>query len=209
MNDWLLKGPEIVSCSCDPGCPCQFNSLPTRGHCQAAAAMRIEEGHFGDVRLEGLKFGMVLAWPQAIHLGHGQALPIVDERADTRQREALLTIMSGQVSTPGMTFFDVFASTLETLHDPLFKPIEFELDLDGRKGRFHIPGVAECVVGPIINPVSGEPHRARINLPDGFEYRTCEVASGSLKTEGPIPMHFEGRHAQLATLHIGPDGPLA
>lgn len=30
-NKWLIKGPEIVTCTCDFGCPCQFNSLPTRG----------------------------------------------------------------------------------------------------------------------------------------------------------------------------------
>ena len=85
-NKWLIKGPEIVSCNCDFGCPCQFNSLPTRGDCRAAAAIRIDEGHFDGVDLSGLKCAVVLAWPQAIHLGHGQALPIVDERADDKQR---------------------------------------------------------------------------------------------------------------------------
>jgi len=36
--DWEIKGPEISSCSCDWGCPCQFNSLPTHGNCRAAMA---------------------------------------------------------------------------------------------------------------------------------------------------------------------------
>ncbi len=208
-TDWLIKGPEIVTCTCDFGCPCQFNSLPTHGHCHAGAVIRIDEGHYNGIKLDGLLCAVVLAWPEAIHLGHGQALPIVDERADDKQREALLTILSGQASTPGATFFDVFASTYEKVHDPMFKPIEFEVDIETRTGHFEIPGVMSCKVGPIINPVTNEEHRARINLPHGFEYITCEVANGSLKAEGPIQIDFENRHAQLAMLNIGPDGPLS
>ena len=52
--DWEIKGPEISSCSCDWGCPCQFNSLPTHGNCRAAMAFEIEQGHFGEVSLDGL-----------------------------------------------------------------------------------------------------------------------------------------------------------
>lgn len=207
-TDWVIRGPEIVTCSCDFGCPCQFNSLPTRGHCRAGAIIRIDNGHFENVSLSGLKFGLVIAWPEAIHLGHGEAVPVVDENADDAQREALLAIASGQASTPGATFFDVFASTLETVHDPVFKPVEFDFDLDARMASFSVPGVMSCNVTPIKNPVTGEDHRAQISLPQGMEYRTCEVASGSLTTEGPIEIQFDGRHAQLAMLHIGPDGPI-
>ena len=206
---WLIKGPEIVTCTCDFGCPCQFNSLPTRGYCHAAAGIHIDEGHYEGVRLNGLNCAVVLSWPQAIHLGHGQALPIVDERADDKQRNALLMIMSGQASTPGATFFDVFASTYEKVHDPVFKPIRFEADIEARTGRFEVPGVISCSVGPIRNPVTNEPHRARINLPKGFEYRIAEIASGNLKTQGPIEIEFENRHSHLVMLNIGPDGPIA
>jgi hypothetical protein len=207
-NKWLIKGPEIVTCTCDFGCPCQFNGLPTHEHCHAAAAIRIDEGYFEDVKLSGLKCAVVLAWPQAIHMGHGQALPIVDERADEKQRKALLTIMSGQASTPGATFFDVFASTYEKVHDPMFKPIHFEVDIDARTGRFEVPGVISASATPLRNAVTNETHRARINLPNGFEYTTAEVASGNLKTSGPIKIEYQNRHCHLAMLNIGPDGPI-
>jgi len=206
---WLIRGPEIVTCTCDFGCPCQFNSLPTKGYCHAAAAIRIDAGHYDGVTLSGLKCAVVLAWPQAIHLGHGQALPIVDENADDGQRNALLAIMSGQASTPGATFFDVFASTYEKVHEPLFKPIHFEVDIEERTGRFEVPGVISCSAGPLRNPVTNETHRARINLPHGFEYITAEVASANLRTRGPIQIDYESRHCHLAMLNIGPDGPIA
>ena len=53
--DWSIKGPELSTCSCDWGCPCQFNELPSKRYCRAAVAMRIDEGHFGDVRLDGTR----------------------------------------------------------------------------------------------------------------------------------------------------------
>ena len=48
--------PEIATCNCAWGCPCQFNGLPTHGDCRAAVAMQIEKGHFGAVSLDGLKW---------------------------------------------------------------------------------------------------------------------------------------------------------
>ncbi len=130
--DWRLKGPEIAACNCSWGCPCQFNGLPTYGNCRAAVGMRIEDGHFGDVPLSGLTWAGLFAWPGAIHEGRGEALPLVDERADEHQREALLTILSGQEAEPGSGMFNVFMSTIATVHTPLFKAIELDIDVRRR-----------------------------------------------------------------------------
>ena len=71
MIDWMLRGPEIATCNCAYGCPCQFNALPTSGNCTASVAMRIDKGHFGDVRLDGLHWAGIFAWPGAVHEGRG------------------------------------------------------------------------------------------------------------------------------------------
>ena len=202
MIDWKIRGPELVTCNCNWGCPCQFNALPSEGNCRAAFGVRIDEGHFGPTRLDGLSLVALLAWPGAIHEGRGECLPIIDERASPEQREALLTILSGQESEPGATVFQVFAGTLETVHEPLFKPIRIEADVDGREGRIHVPGVLEIGAEPIRNPVTGAPHRARITLPHGFEYHTAEFASGTAKGGGVIPLDWAGRHAHFSELHI-------
>ena len=208
MIDWKIRGPEIVICNCSYGCPCQFNSLPTEGNCRAAIAIRIDEGHFGKTRLDGLSVAVLVAWPGAIHEGRGQCLPVIDERASPEQREALLTILSGQESEPGATVFGVFASTFEKVHEPLSKPISIELDVDGRTGRVVVPGLLESLAEPIRNPVTGAAHRARVTLPEGFEYRTAEFASGTVRAQGPIPIDIKGRHAHLADLHMTGRGVL-
>jgi hypothetical protein len=208
MTDWMIRGPELVTCNCNWGCPCQFNSLPSAGNCRAAIAIRVDEGHFGSTRLNGLSLAALVSWPGAIHQGKGECLPIVDERASPEQRQALLAILSGQETQPGATVFAVFASTFETVHEPIFKPISIEIDLEGRVARVEVPGVLEASAEPIRNPVTGAPHRARVNLPQGFEYRMAEYASGAARSHGPIQLNFAGRHAHLANLHMTGEGVL-
>ena len=55
-TNWTIHGREFVNCNCSYGCPCQFNGLPTYGHCQAVAGMEIEQGYHGVTKLDGLKF---------------------------------------------------------------------------------------------------------------------------------------------------------
>jgi hypothetical protein len=52
--DWAVKGDYVESCSCAPACPCHFGSSPTLGHCEGGGLLEIKEGHYGDVRLDGI-----------------------------------------------------------------------------------------------------------------------------------------------------------
>lgn len=203
---WRIKGPEFINCNCAYGCPCQFNSLPTQGSCEAVGAMRIDQGHFGDTTLDGLCWAMTLKWPGPIHEGGGQAQAFIDERASAEQRQALLAIMSGETSEPGATFFNVFASTLTQMHDPVFCAIALDVDIDARTAKLVVPGSIDSTGEPIRNPVTGETHRARIELPQGFEYAVAEVASGTTTTSGAIALALTQTHSHMAMLDIGPKG---
>ena len=164
FTEWMIRGPEISSCNCSYGCPCQFNALPTEGNCRAAVGMHIEKGHHGKVKLDGLNWAATAAWPGAIHMGHGEIQPIVDERATPEQREALLKIMSGQDTEPGATFFNVYVSMCEKVRPADVQKIEFEADMKSCVGRFNVPGVVETKTDAIRNPVTGKPHHAKVSL---------------------------------------------
>ena len=69
MTYWRLKGRELVNCSCDYGCNCQFGGLPDKGHCHAAFSMIIDEGVHGDTDLSGLHIGAKLLSKHAIMCG--------------------------------------------------------------------------------------------------------------------------------------------
>jgi len=206
FTEWMIRGPEIASCNCSYGCPCQFNALPTDGTCRAAVGMQIEEGHYGKIRLDGLRWAAIAAWPGPIHMGHGEIQPIVDERATPEQREALLKIMSGQDTEPGATFFNVFVSMCDTVHEPLFKAIEFAVDLMSCDGHIRVPGVLDVKTEAIRNPVTGNPHHAKVSLRQGFEFSEAEFASGAIKSRGSIVVETSGRHAHLANLHVTGSG---
>ena len=207
MAYWEFSGRELVNCTCEYGCNCQFNALPDKGHCHAVAAIHIDEGKHGDTVLDGLNFVGLFKWPGAVHEGHGEVLPIVDERANAQQRDALLKIMSGQDTDPFATVFAVFATTMEKVHEPVFAPINFEVDVSGRRGRLSIPDYVEMTGEPIRNPVTGAEFRGQICLPNGFEYEVAEIGSASsLTTGGPMEIEIESKYAQFANLHLSSHG---
>lgn len=206
MTPWELKGRELVNCSCEYGCNCQFNALPDKGHCHAVAGIQIDQGHYGDIRLDGLRIAAIFKWPGPIHEGNGEAIAFVDAGASEEQRGALLKIMTGQDTTPFATMFSVYASTLTTMHPPVFTQIDFELDVDGRRGRIFVKDYIETTGEPIRNKVSGLPSRHQIVLPEGFEYAVAEVGSASSKTDGPVKVSTKDTYGQFARLHLNNNG---
>jgi hypothetical protein len=201
--DWRIQGVSLTSCICDVGCPCQFNSLPTHGYCCATMGVRVDRGHFGKVRLDGVVFAVLVSWPGPIHEGKGEAQPLIDINATPAQREAVLAIMAGEHTDPGATIFNVFAATFDTMHDPIIAPIDLGCDLESRTGRIFVQDVVEMSCEPMRNPVTGAPSRARIEIPDGFEYTVAEIAAGTTKTGDKAAIHLDwrGAHAHLIDLH--------
>src|ERR1051325_1528212 len=206
MTPWELRGRELVNCTCEYGCNCQFNALPDKGHCHAVAGIIVDEGRYGDTRLDGLNIAAIFKWPGAIHEGNGEAIAFVDERASDAQREALLKIMSGQDTTPFATMFAVYASTLSKFHDPVFIKVDVDIDVEARKGQAHVEGYIQMSGRPIRNAVSGEESRAQIVLPAGFEYEVAEIGSASSRTTGPVVVEIEDKYGQFADIHLNNDG---
>ncbi len=206
MTPWEIKGREFGNCNCDYSCPCQFNALPTNGHCRGLAVYDIETGQHGSTRLDGLRGAGIFRWPGPIHEGKGECVHVLDARATPEQREALLRILRGEDTEPGATVFQVFASTCETMHEPIVAEIDLELDIDGRMARAKIKDVLEMRGEPILNPVTGAAHRVRIVQPDGFEFAEAEIGRGWSKTTGPIQYELADSYGQFAHIHLCQSG---
>ncbi len=52
---WHLKASYIEACSCDLFCPCYFNTHPEKDFCKFNNVVKIEKGHYGNVKLDGMK----------------------------------------------------------------------------------------------------------------------------------------------------------
>lgn len=207
MTDrWTIRGLEYVNCNCALGCPCQFNAPTTHGHCEALAAGVIDEGHFNDTRLDGLRWAYLVRWPGEIAEGNGSLQVVIDERASPAQREGLRKILEGESTKPGATHFAVFRSTMSEVLEPLYARVEVAIDVPARRARVRVPGVAESDGAPIIDPNSGNEHRAQIRLPNGFEFTVAEVGTGRTRTQGAIALTLDGSHAHLNLLAMNQDG---
>jgi hypothetical protein len=206
MASWEIKGRELVNCTCDYGCNCQFAGLPDKGYCHAVAGIQIDAGHHGETRLDGLRVAAIFKWPGAIHEGNGEAIAFFDENADPQQRDALLRIMTGADTDPFATMFAVYASTVSTMHPPVFTKIELDVDVDGREGRIRVADYIETVGEPLRSKVSGEPTRAQIVLPDGFEFSVADIGSASSTTRGPVEIAMTDTYGQFAELHLNQHG---
>ena len=206
--DWSIFGPTFMNCNCAWGCPCQFSALPTDGTCEAVYGMRIEKGHFDDIRLDGIRWAGTFKWPGAIHDGNGTCQFYIDESTDEAQRSAISDILHGRYTDEKATVFQVYACTMTTVLEPRFVPIEFEADVEACTAKLVIPGIIESIGMPIISPFSGKPHRVRVALRSGVGYTEAEYGSGTSKTTGDIKLEFTDSYGQLAYFHLNQNGPV-
>jgi hypothetical protein len=167
-------------------------------------AFVIRDGHVGGTRLDGVRFAHVVWWPGAVHQGKGANQLILDEGSTPEQRHALIQLNSGRI---GGGFFEVFASTCTTFHQPIVGTIAIEIDRARRIAAVRIPGILENLFEPIRNPVTGAEHRARIVLPNGWEFREAEMANSKrfhVDIPGVITMDITDSYGQLNEFDWGP-----
>jgi hypothetical protein len=96
---WKIVGQLEEACSCSAACPCWFGSKPTRMTCGGGQFLFIEKGTYGGVTLDGLAVGGMVESPEGKSMmesiGSWKFSNVyVDEKANPKQREALLAIVS-------------------------------------------------------------------------------------------------------------------
>ena len=103
MASWNIKGHYMETCSCTLLCPCIWSNLaarPTEGVCEAALALRIDQGEKEGVKLDGLSFVVVLHSPGPMGQGNLTVGLIVDDKADDKQVDAIRAIATGEAGGP-------------------------------------------------------------------------------------------------------------
>ncbi|MGH2361521.1 MAG: DUF1326 domain-containing protein [bacterium] len=208
MPSWRMKGQYIKNCNCLASCPCDTIGVPAPNKsCEGVVAMNIQEGHFDGVSLNGLKWAATVHWPGALHEGNGTLEAFLDERANEKQRDALVKILTGQA---GGTLFEILSQIVTTVHGPHFVKITFDFDKEKRRARLSIPGFIETTTGPLTVPATGDEQRVIVKMPGGFEYKEMEVAqTTSLKSTGEIKFDWKKTHSSLADVEHTDKGLVA
>ena len=204
--DWYIEGKSFGNCNCDYGCPCQFEALPKDGVCHGFEALHIDKGHFGDIDLTGLRAALLYDWPGPIFKGNGQMQVIIDARANAAQRAALKKVFHGEETDEAATHWWVFHAMSSTVHETLYAPIDYDVDIENRTARVSIPGILESTGRPIRNSYDGAEHRVRIDLPGGIEFELAEVGNASTKATAAIELDLNDSYGQWSILRHGPNG---
>ena len=158
---------------------------------------QIREGYFGGTQLDGVRFARIYSWPASIPEGNGTRQMVIDEQATQEQREALIALDTGD---QGGAYFEVFAAVCPNVLESIYAPISLEIDREQRQATLHIPGISESRIEPLKNPVTGEEHRARIVLPNGFEYKEAEMGNTAyvhVQSDEKVAFEHENTYAQL------------
>ena len=208
---WKVHAYFLDACNCDWGCPCQFNAKPTHGNCEGVAGYHIVTGDYGTtIKLDGLNMALIASWPGPIHEGRGTSSFYIDNRANENQFEALSNIITGRA---GGEPFEIYASTIERSQEPRRASIKFQgKDLKSHVSVFDIKRdrkrqeeqpqniIAEAQLEPIKNPITGNVHRAIIEIPEAFESSRREQASIKIlvANDNNLSFSYEGTYGSFS-----------
>lgn len=198
---WNIKGTLVIACNCEYGCPCNVNGRPTTGKCEGGWTWQLEQGVYGDVKLDGLCLGLYANWPAAIHEGNGVATSLIDERANTAQREALQALVEGRSAGP----WAIFRKTFKELHGPDY--VTYEVDSESRLPRVRGGDALTIETEYIRNPVTKETVHPRLAMPEGLLVKDIAlVASKHFKLSADkVRYDHSGRYAAFGFFqYFGP-----
>jgi hypothetical protein len=148
---WRMRGDVMEACSCNTTCPCNFGSDPTRLPCEVIIAWRIEEGNYGNVRLDGLNAVLYANIPGNLWDGGLTAGIYFDQRAAPEQLQALGAVFSGQAGGWPHLMSALFAQLLP----PKQVPISYE-KVDGEY-YIKVPGLLEVGTEQVPSAMPGAP----------------------------------------------------
>ena len=199
---WSMRGILLGACSCDWGCPCSFDAPPTRGFCEGVYLWHIEDGSCGTVSLSGLSWAWCGKSPAAMHLGNVTGQVVIDEKADPSQRAALETIGEGKSGGPWTIFSAVTSTRLPVQVAP------FELHLDGLNSKARAGSLLEMELGPILNPVTGDPEELYLDKPTGFTSKRLTLgASRVFRVQADLKFDHSGKYGEFSTFEYRGEVP--
>jgi hypothetical protein len=94
----------------------------------------------------------------------------------------------------------------DTIHETLFKPIRFDVDIEARKANIVIPDILQSIGSPIRSPATGDEHRVRIDMPNGIEFKLAEIGNASSEATGAIALNLENTYGQWNMLYQSGNG---
>jgi hypothetical protein len=173
------------------------NHLPTEGHCQTWAGLRIDDGYFGDVDLTGVKVGLMIEIPGMMSRGNWTAALFIDDKASIYAVKALTRIFTGKVGGSTHLLSILVGSFLGVRQIP----ITYET-----KGETRIIQIEKIVDGA-ITPISGKESGSNVTIRNS-EYWIAPNVTVSRADKSRFRAfgrnwNFAGRSAEICKIEWG------
>jgi len=184
VQPWRLTGEWFDVCRCRVPCGCTFAQAPDEGECNGILAWHVTNGNFGDVRLDGLSVVGIGSFTGNIWAGETKSAMgmIIDERADDRQRDALLTIFGGRAGG----WPAGFAELVGDMRGIEFAPITVEIAADLARWRVDVPGMAKGSAEALTGPTSPPGARVQLHNAPGAEVGPGQIATWGVAAEDEV-----------------------
>ncbi len=207
--DWAMNATVIEACSCPMFCQCYFNTKPAghagkdhEGHhaagaqhfCRANNAYRVNKGHYGAVKLDGVKFWIAGDLGDDFSDGEMEWSTLYfDKPLSKEQRDAIAAIVAQLFPVKWKSFTTAEASidTWEYDNDKAVALLDGGKTAEVRLKRF--PGMNKEPVVIKNLPYWGAPRN------DGFVMMPSEIEAYRV---GPKAFEFKGTNGFMLTLDI-------
>jgi hypothetical protein len=186
---WSIEGRMISADSCGPDCHCIIGGPPDHGLCKFFAICQIDNGQYGDVKLDGVKYGLAGEFIQKIigePVKRSFVAYYIDSGASADQKEALRKLFSG----PSFAGMGQPAEVKEVA-------IKFEnLDAFGQVGKTVSGTVAE-IAKVEVTPIAGgtdpdKPLAVDNEAEPGLKWTALGKTSNSFYRSAGKEYKFEG-----------------
>lgn len=157
VPDWQIAGEWFDVCSCNTPCPCTYAQPPTGNHCEVLWAYRINEGHYGETPMAGLKVVLLASFDG--NLWDGGQLDtgvFLDAAADDNQRAALGAIFTGQAGGWMTQFVPTHVRSLRGVE---FADIAVEVDSKLEHWSVKVPDKIDASGVPLMGGPTADPNK--------------------------------------------------
>lgn len=154
---WQARGDILEVCSCNVTCPCNFGGDPTKTPCDGIWAWHIQQGNYGNTRLDNVNLVMYFRIPTKAWEGNLTLGVCLDQGASPQQQEALGAILGGKAGG----FFAAMGPLIGKALPPKQGRINYVKA--GGELRVTVPGLLEAGSERIPNPMGQPPLDTKVS----------------------------------------------
>jgi hypothetical protein len=201
-NDWEVQGVMSDACQCIVFCPCEFQSTPSFNHCEDALVLHIQKGHYGDVKLDGLRICVVSQSPEGQRMADATgnfkfAHLYVPETVTDAQAKALAEVARRAFGTQVKE-----ASRISP--DETVEKVRMDVMLQPNHHKVTIPGILELDLETVPGGDGKTPMVIHNSPYAALGFGDIQVAQSNVYkyTQGDIAWDYSGRSASIRTFKL-------